>query len=83
MKAKAGLDLTLAKSYAELVKVQSSQCAAGRLRVKPGAASDSYLMQKLLGVSLCSGTQMPKAGSSLSNADLEAVAAWICQGASK
>jgi hypothetical protein len=40
-------------------------------------------MQKLMGVTLCSGTQMPKAGSSLPQAQLDAIGAWICSGAPK
>jgi hypothetical protein len=81
VKAKAELDLNLAKSYAEIVSVEASQCSDGRLLVAPSDPSSSYLLQKILGVEMCSGSQMPKAGVSLPAADLEALSAWICQGA--
>lgn len=79
--AKASLDLTLGRGYSELVNVTAAQCSDGRKLVAPGASSSSYLLQKLLGVQLCSGTQMPKAGSSLPSADLSLISRWICQGA--
>ncbi len=82
-RAKEGLDLTPAKAYAELVEVKAAQCNDGRLLVEPGAPEQSYLMQKMLGVSMCSGSQMPKAGVSIPQRDLEALSAWICQGAPK
>jgi hypothetical protein len=51
------------------------------MRVLPGDPSRSYLMQKLMGVNLCFGTQMPKAGISLSREDLNVIGGWICAGA--
>ncbi len=83
IKAKENLDLTLAKSYAALVSVSAQQCSDGRERVKPGDPSASYLMQKLLGRDMCTGTQMPKAGVTLPSADMAVIGAWICQGAAK
>jgi hypothetical protein len=77
---KAGLDLRAAAAYDDLVGIAASQCG-DRLRVTPGDASNSYLMNKLRGVDLCSGTQMPKAGQSLSEPDLAAIESWICNGA--
>jgi hypothetical protein len=77
---KEGLDLSVGKSYANLVNVAASECAS-RKRVVPGNPSSSYLLQKLLGVNLCSGSQMPKAGSSLPASDLQAISDWICEGA--
>lgn len=74
-----GLDLTSGAGYAHLVGVASSQCA-NRLLVSPGAPAESYLLDKLLGQNICSGSQMPKAGS-LPAADIEAVTSWICSGA--
>ncbi|MFT3924185.1 MAG: hypothetical protein QM778_16745 [Myxococcales bacterium] len=82
-KPKENLSLSSSTSYAELVGVKTSQCNDGRLLVKPGDPGTSYLMQKLLGQDLCSGTQMPKAGSSLPAQQLETITAWICQGAAK
>jgi hypothetical protein len=75
-----GLDLRAGNSYAALVGVVADQCD-GRLLVTPGDAGNSYLVNKLRGVDLCSGTQMPKAGVSLPAADIDAIEAWICHGA--
>jgi hypothetical protein len=77
---KEGLLLTAAAAYAELVGVSSAQCA-GRTLVEAGSPSRSYLMNKLLGVDICAGTQMPKADMRLPHADLDAISAWICAGA--
>jgi hypothetical protein len=51
--------------------------------VQPGDPSGSYLIQKLLGRDLCSGSQMPKAGVTLPSADMAMLSAWICQGAAR
>lgn len=81
MKPKEDLSLELAKSYAELVNVTSSQCGGGRKLVVPGSPSSSYLLQKLLDTDVCTGTQMPKAGQSLPSSQLDAISSWICSGA--
>jgi len=80
VKPKEGLDLNEAKSFAELVNVASEQCG-DRVLVVPGSPSTSYLMQKMLNIDICMGTQMPKAGQSLPAAELAAINAWICAGA--
>jgi hypothetical protein len=49
--------------------------------VTPREPARSYLMNKLTGIDICFGTEMPKAGSRLPQADLDAVASWICSGA--
>jgi hypothetical protein len=67
-------------SYAELVNVVASQCS-NRLLVAPGSPASSYLVSKLTGTDMCSGSRMPKGGSALSNADLESVRSWIGSGA--
>jgi len=77
---KAKLLLTSGKSYANLVNVASSACA-GKIRVKPGVVDQSYLMNKLTGIGMCAGTQMPKVGGGLSNAELDLFRAWICNNA--
>ena len=64
-----------------LYGIAAKECADGRKRVLPGDPSSSYLMQKLLNVSMCSGSQMPKAGASIPNASLQAISDWICSGA--
>lgn len=71
---------TESKAYAGLVDVNSSQCAS-RKRVTPGDSSASYLMNKLTGVGMCSGSKMPKTGPGLSNAQLDQLRAWIGSGA--
>ena len=52
-----------------------------KMLVTPGDVSKSYLENKLTGIGMCSGSQMPKAGSSLPAADLAKIRAWICSGA--
>lgn len=75
----ANLSLSSGASYKELVNVVSS--CAGRLLVVPGAVPSSYLMNKLLGSDLCSGSKMPKAGTSLPSMEIAAISGWICEGA--
>jgi hypothetical protein len=75
-----GLDLTAANAYQDLVNVAAQQCNDGRKRVLPGQPSESYLIDKMLGVDMCAGTQMPKLNQ-LPAAQIEAVANWICAGA--
>lgn len=82
-KPKEDLSLTMALAYDELVGVASLQCAGGDLLVKPGAPGESYPIRKLYGVDLCAGTAMPKPPESLSDAEIDLVAAWICSGALK
>jgi hypothetical protein len=74
-----GLDLSAGNGYAELVNVPSEQCAQ-RLLVTPGNPGESYLLDKLLGQNMCTGSQMPKS-SPLPAAQIQAVADWICTGA--
>jgi hypothetical protein len=78
---KEGLNLSASKAYSELVNVRASQCNDGRLLVPSTGTGKSYLLQKLYGQSMCSGSQMPKAGVSLSSAELALIEAWICNGA--
>jgi hypothetical protein len=73
----AGLDLSSASTAeAQLVNVASQQCAA-KMLVLPGDSSQSYLVNKLTGVGMCSGSQMPKGGSALTAAQIDTVRAWI------
>jgi hypothetical protein len=75
------LDLsTAALGYGEMLNQPSGQCAS-KLLVKPGDVAGSYLINKLTGVAMCSGSLMPKADGALSAADLEVVRAWIGSGA--
>ncbi len=80
----AGLNLKAAFAHAELVAKDASQCRnarADQLRVVPGEIGQSYLMDKLLGTNMCSGTRMPKGGAKYTRARLALVGRWICQGA--
>jgi hypothetical protein len=76
----AGLDLRAGNAHGNLVNVPSSQCN-DRMLVAPGQPEASYLMDKVLGVNLCFGSKMPKAGSGLTAAQLAAISEWICRGA--
>jgi hypothetical protein len=68
-------------AYAELVNVVSS--CAGRKHVAPGSPGTSYLMNKLIGRDMCSGSVMPKMGGELTAAEIQLIQGWICQGAPK
>jgi hypothetical protein len=81
MRPKENLALDLSKAYAELVNVTAEQCGGSKKLVVPGSPGTSYLMQKLLGVGVCTGTQMPKAGQSVPQPQLDAIGSWICAGA--
>jgi hypothetical protein len=81
MRPKEDLSLDPGKAYAELVGVATSECGGARTLVTPGDAGQSYVMQKLLGSNLCTGSQMPKAGQSLPANQLALISDWICQGA--
>jgi len=81
MKPAANLSLVSAASYAELVNV-AADCT-GKVLVVPGSVGTSYLVNKLTGVGMCNGTQMPKTGASLSAAELNVINGWICEGAPK
>lgn len=62
------------------MNVGAEQCT-NKLLVAPGSPSNSYLVNKLTGTDMCSGSRMPKGGSSLSNGDIESVRVWIGSGA--
>jgi hypothetical protein len=75
-----GLDLSLGKSYTNLVNVASTECTTTK-RVLPSTPSMSYLMFKLQGSGPCfTGTRMPK-GAPLAAADINTISAWIAAGA--
>jgi hypothetical protein len=79
---KANLNLTTGTSYSQLVNVASADCS-GRIRVIPYDVSGSYLISKLRGMDMCTGTQMPKVGVKLPSGDMAAIEGWICNGAPK
>jgi len=70
--------LTPSASYDSLVNVPTD---CGRVRVVPGSPSTSYLINKLTGVNICTGTQMPARGTSLPSSQIDLIRSWICQGA--
>jgi hypothetical protein len=76
----AALNLEPGEAYAQLVGVTATQCSA-RKRVTPGRPGQSYLVDKLTGIGMCSGTLMPKAGEPLPQAQLDAITSWIRAGA--
>ena len=77
----ASLNLSSASiGQTELVNATSTQCTT-KLLVKPNDLAGSYLLNKLLGTGMCQGSQMPKAGVSLTQSELETIRAWISTGA--
>ena len=67
--------------YATLVNIAAPECADGRDYVKPGDPTNSYLLQKLKGVEMCSGGQMPAIGTAFTDTQLQTISTWISQGA--
>jgi hypothetical protein len=80
MAPQEGLDLSVGNAYADLVNVAAKQCNDGRKLVLPGDPAQSYLIDKMMGVDLCSGTKMPKNGI-LPSQQITTIANWICAGA--
>jgi hypothetical protein len=80
-RAQEGLNLATGKSYTELLTSPENQCSDGRKIVEPSNPGASYLIHKLTGSDMCSGTLMPKKGASLPEADIAKIARWICSGA--
>jgi hypothetical protein len=80
MLPKESLSLEPGKSYAGLVNVASMQCNDGRMRVKPGSPSKSYLIDKIAQLDICTGSKMP-AAMELDSPDIVTIANWICAGA--
>lgn len=77
-----GLDLSSASlAFSTLVNVRTGQCGGAKIRVVPGDPAASYLVAKLTGVGMCSGSVMPKMGGELSAAQIDVVRAWIGAGA--
>ena len=76
--ASAGLNLESGESYADLVRVPSTQ--TGYERVTPEKASESYLIIKLEGTHSVGG-RMPLGGSPLDQIDMGTLKNWINKGA--
>ena len=77
----AGLNLRAGVAFAGLVSVASS-AQAGAVRVIPGNANNSYLVQKLEGAPGIAGLRMPRNGPPyLTDAQVQMIRAWIAAGA--
>ena len=75
-----GLDLSHDRAYAALVNVRSSD-KAGAVRVVPGDAANSYLVQKLRGSAGIVGQRMPLSGPFLTAGQIAIIEQWIAAGA--
>jgi len=71
---------TAANSFASLVGVASIEQPA-LMRVKPGDAANSYLIQKLEGAPGITGARMPFGGPYLPQATIDQIKSWINAGA--
>lgn len=81
MRPAADLDMSSATvTYAELVGVLSIQCSNQQL-VAPGQPGSSYLVNKLTGMGMCSGSRMPKQAAAFTTTQVDVVRAWIGNGA--
>lgn len=82
MRPAEGLDLSTASiAFAAMVNVRAGQCGGSKFRVLPGDPAARYLIAKLTGVGMCSGSVMPKAGGELTAARIDVIRAWIGAGA--
>jgi hypothetical protein len=75
-----GLNLSSGNAYSNLVGVPCQECSS-RLRVLtcgPGT-TQSYLVAKIKGTNMCSGSQMPK-GAPLTSTQQQTIVDWIAQG---
>lgn len=78
--AAGGLNLKPGAAFPNLVS-QASSAKAGAVRVIPGNASGSYLVQKLEGASDIVGLRMPRATAFLTDAQVALIRQWINEGA--
>jgi uncharacterized protein (TIGR03118 family) len=73
-------NLKAGSSFASLVSVASLEQPT-LLRVKPGDATNSYLIQKLEGAAGITGSRMPLGGTPLDQATIDQIKSWIASGA--
>ncbi len=66
----------------ESLLADAKECTGdmARKRVKPGDAANSYVVQKLRGVMMCSGAKMPLSGT-ITEEQIKTIEDWINQGA--
>jgi hypothetical protein len=70
--------------YDQLVNynVDREMCSGAGVRVFPSDLHKSYLINKLIGLGMCTGTdQMPMTGDPFTLDQVQTVANWICEGA--
>jgi uncharacterized protein (TIGR03118 family) len=73
-------NLTAGHTYTSIVGVASLEMPS-LMRVKPGDAANSYLIQKLEGAAGISGVRMPLGGPYLDQATIDNIKSWINGGA--
>jgi len=76
----AGLNLKAGSAFSNLVNVTSSNNPPA-VRVIPGNASSSYLVQKIEGAAGIVGVRMPRNSNPLSDAQIKMIRDWITAGA--
>ena len=76
-----GLSLKVGEAYADLVNVPAKQDCNGQVRVLPGSAVGSYLINKITATGVCPGEKKMPPNSSLSAAKKQTIIDWVCQGA--
>src|SRR5262249_24746957 len=69
-----------AATFSALVNVASLEQTT-LLRIKPGDAANSYVVQKIEGAARITGSRMPLRGPFLDQATIDAVKSWINAGA--
>jgi hypothetical protein len=74
------LNLSSGSAYANLVGVPCQECSS-RMRVLSCNPStlQSYMVAKITGTNICSGSQMPK-GAPLTSTQQQTIIDWIAQG---
>lgn len=78
--APLGLSLEAGRSFSNLVSIASVQ-QPDKFRIKPGDASNSYLVQKVEGASGITGSRMPRLRSRLDQELIDTLRLWIDNGA--
>jgi hypothetical protein len=68
------------RTWADTYRHPAPECG-GRNYVEPGDPAASYLYDKVAGIDLCDGRQMPLLGDPLSGDEVARIAGWICAGA--
>ena len=70
-----------AQLLATEVGLPAAECCGRRPFIAAGAPERSYLLDKLRGQSLCAGARMPLDQPPLSDAQIQTISDWICEGA--